>query len=79
MGELGEYAKKAHDDVLSYANESADMVLLYGENWSEDETTKIFKDKETLIKYLQQNIKNSDVVLVKGSRSMKMEEVIKNL
>ena len=34
-----------------------------------------FSDKNTLIEFLKLNIKKEDLILIKGSRSMKMEEV----
>ncbi len=38
-----------------------------------------FQDKSTLSEFLKLNLKKGDAALVKGSRSMKMEEVIENL
>ena len=38
-----------------------------------------FEDKKDIIEYLQDNISENDLVLVKGSRSMKMEEVVNSL
>jgi UDP-N-acetylmuramoyl-tripeptide--D-alanyl-D-alanine ligase len=35
-----------------------------------------FTDKQTLIEFLKLNVKAGDLILVKGSRAMKMEEVI---
>ncbi len=39
----------------------------------------MFADKNELIDYLNKNISESDVILIKGSRSMKMEEVVDGL
>lgn len=38
-----------------------------------------FKEKEEALKYLLDNIKEGDIILVKGSRKMKMEELVKKL
>ena len=35
-----------------------------------------FQDKDTLAQFLNIQLKKNDLVLVKGSRSMKMEDVI---
>jgi UDP-N-acetylmuramoyl-tripeptide--D-alanyl-D-alanine ligase len=40
---------------------------------------KHFENKEDLIENLQRQLKKNDVVIIKGSRSMKMEEVAEAL
>jgi len=43
------------------------------------ETKAHFENKSTLTEYLMHTLTDGDIVLVKGSRGMKMEEVIMNL
>lgn len=81
MGELGEYSNKAHKEVLEMANKSADIICLYGDAWKKVEVkdARIYENKQVLALELTQKIKEGDSVLFKGSRSQKMEEVLKIL
>ncbi|MCD6470920.1 hypothetical protein J7K86_00040, partial [bacterium] len=38
-----------------------------------------YKDRKSLIKYLQDNIKPGDLILVKGSQGMRMEKIVKEI
>jgi UDP-N-acetylmuramoyl-tripeptide--D-alanyl-D-alanine ligase len=69
--EIGDKAKKAGINVL-YATGvlSENAVNAFGENGF------YFKDKKELINALNKNLTSSDVVLIKGSRSAAMEEVV---
>lgn len=79
MRELGEYSKKSHTEVLEYALKIADFIYLYGEEWQEidNKSAKYFNDKNMLLNDLKMHTKSSDTLLFKGSRSTKMEEVLK--
>jgi UDP-N-acetylmuramoyl-tripeptide--D-alanyl-D-alanine ligase len=82
MLELGKYKKKLHRELGEYAKaKGINVVLGYGELTKE--TIKafgkkgIFFDKEESLKdYLKINITSKDVILIKGSRGMKMERFI---
>ena len=82
MLELGKYKKKLHKEVGEYAKANGiNIVLGFGELTKE--TIKafgkkgIFFDNEELLKsYLIKNITSKDVILIKGSRGMKMERFI---
>lgn len=87
MMELGEYTKQGHIDTGLYACENADSVYLYGayadfmaEGALKGGMTKdnihIFTSHEDMAKDLIEKAKTGDVLLFKGSRSMKMEQVL---
>jgi UDP-N-acetylmuramoyl-tripeptide--D-alanyl-D-alanine ligase len=85
MFELGVKSKSKHLDLASFINKiKVDEVYTIGNmmklmNQKLNGKTKVhqhFADRESLKKHVQSfNIKNS-VVLVKGSRGMKMEEFV---
>lgn len=82
MGELGENAEALHDDVGRYAKEkNINTVMTYGvlakhaaESFGENGFS--YSDKDKLIKDVCLQLGNDVAVLVKGSRSMHMEDVI---
>ena len=82
MLELGKYKKKLHKEVGEYAKANGiNIVLGFGELTKE--TIKAFGKKgiffdneESLKSYLINNITSKDVILIKGSRGMKMERFI---
>ena len=82
MLELGKYKKKLHKELGEYAKANGiNIVLGFGELTKE--TIKAFGKKgiffdneESLKSYLINNITSKDVILIKGSRGMKMERFI---
>ena len=89
MLELGEASISSHFDVGVYAAElGVDHLLAYGElarKYVEGFTSitpgkaEYFSNKPELFQILKEIICPGDSVLVKGSRSMKMEEVVEAL
>ncbi len=74
--EIGRLVKKMNfDNLFTYGTDSYQTFL----GAKGVKNNYHFHDKETLAKFVLLNIKKSDVVLVKGSRSMKMEEIIQNI
>ena len=86
MLELGDYSEKAHRDCGKYlADAGVDMLLTYGkfakftaEEARENGILRVFEfdDKTELSKHLVSMLKEWDVVAFKGSRGMKLEDVI---
>jgi UDP-N-acetylmuramoyl-tripeptide--D-alanyl-D-alanine ligase len=83
MLELGKSGSKEHTAVGKLIkNLGFEYLYTYGnESYNTFKGAKglknnfYFSDKPTLVEFLRLNIKKGDIVLVKGSRSMKMEEV----
>jgi UDP-N-acetylmuramoyl-tripeptide--D-alanyl-D-alanine ligase len=82
MRELGEASANEHIELLRLAIASADAVLITGAEMQkanasvQDSKLLWFSDNSALSQYLIANIQDYSVILVKGSRGMKMEEVI---
>ncbi|MFZ5985967.1 MAG: UDP-N-acetylmuramoyl-tripeptide--D-alanyl-D-alanine ligase [Bacillota bacterium] len=91
MLELGDMSYKAHFDVGKFAvARGVDYIAAVGENGRNiahgaidagAEAYKVFqfKDNEEAGKFLKGFVKTDDVLLVKGSRGMKMEEIVNML
>lgn len=82
MLELGRYRRKFHKEIGIYAKaKGINKLLCFGELTKETIVSYgkkgIFFDKEKDLKsYLKENISSKDVILIKGSRGMKMERFI---
>lgn len=83
MGELGTQAADFHREIGKYAkNKGIEYALFTGElsqNAADafGENGKWFDNKNALTEYLKSLITPQTTVLIKGSRFMKMEEVVK--
>lgn len=90
MLELGEQEEQFHREIgLSLYPDIIDYVFTYGklsekiaegakDNYS-TEAVFSFHDKDALVEKLLSVVEKGDVVLVKGSRGMKLEEVVEKL
>lgn len=85
MGELGESAEQAHREIGDYArSRGVDVLLAIGElsrNTAAGfgESARLFTGQSALMAHLQEVIQPGDTVLVKGSRSAKLDVLINNL
>ena len=87
MLELGVCSDAEHYKIGRVAAEKADMLLAYGDHslrllygaitgGMSQNMARAFTDKEKLAEALKQMAKPGDVLLFKGSRGMRMEEVL---
>jgi len=75
MLELGSKARSAHRRILRFARDlKIDKIYTFGDLWPKLSVN--WKSKKTLIKNLKKFIRPRDIILIKGSRGMKMEEVV---
>ncbi len=87
MLEMGEWAPKAHKDIGVFAaGEGIDFIITVGKNAKNiaigalqagimEEKVLTFETNQEVISFIKSFIKPLDIVLVKGSRGMKMEEI----
>ena len=79
MLELGRYKKKFHKEIGIYAKKKGiNTILGYGDLTKYTiegfgKGARFFKNEKNLKSYLKENITSKDVILIKGSRGMKME------
>lgn len=81
MLELGNHAIKEHQKVVDSAIDArVDLIYTYGPLSANLKSNQMsissFQDKKELLKMLLPELKPEDVILVKGSRGMKMEEIV---
>lgn len=82
MFELGRFRKKLHVDIGSYAkNSKIDILITFGElskfaSSGFQKKSYNFYNEEQLKEFITNFIKKNDIVLIKGSRGMKMERFI---
>lgn len=85
MFELGNKSDEIHQEILCFLEEkSIDFIILAGQNMSKstkalNKNFKTYLDSRELSVDIKNLIQDGDILLIKGSRGMKMEEVIKNL
>ena len=87
MRELGDESFKFHKEVGNYTRKKGTDLLIavgeyssaYREGFTEDSKFIGFQNLKEATEYLLNNLKVSDVVLVKASRSMSFETIVKEL
>jgi UDP-N-acetylmuramoyl-tripeptide--D-alanyl-D-alanine ligase len=90
MLELGYYEQAGHEKVGMRALEVADVLVTVGARartigevalrWGmSTDQVHILEDNDEAISLLKQLVRGDDVVLVKGSRALKMEEIVNAL
>ncbi len=72
---LGPHSKKCHEIIAEKAKRKTSYTLFFGKEWLHIDNLNIFDSLAKLAKDLKKIIKKNDVVLVKGSRGMQMENL----
>ena len=78
MLELGEESNKEHLEIIKLTNELELDCIFVGEIFH-SLTKNSFKNKQELVKYIQGNNIHKRTILLKGSRGIGLEQLIKNL
>jgi len=92
MLELGQNSEKLHRQAGEFISktEKIDYLITLGEeakyisdealknNFSKDKVFH-FSEKDKIIEFIKEIIKQDDVVLVKGSRGMEMEKIVEKI
>lgn len=80
MLELGDYAHEEHDRIARIALQYLQNVYLVGQNYSELQIdTQWFPSQTELARYMQQNPLSGYTILLKGSRGVRLDDVVKYL
>ena len=90
MLELGDYEREGHEKVGFRTLEVADVLITLGSRgriigetalrWGMPaDCVYIFEENEEVVALLEEMVTESDVILVKGSRALRMEEIVNAL
>ncbi len=83
MGELGDLAESAHGRVGSRASEVFDAVAVIdtplGRLLAESAHAELLADNQAAAEWVRQRARPGDTVLIKGSHSRHLEEVVAEL
>lgn len=91
MLEMGDWAPEAHRGVGKYARDKGiDYIITVGKAAADiangalkagatEESINVFDSNEKAVEFLKSFLKQDDTVLVKGSRGMKMEQIVEAL
>jgi len=79
MRELGKEANIYHKEIFSYAKKNSNNLYTVGNEFSSVSTVNNFIDSQELANQLENMSIANSIILVKGSRVMEMEKVVKVL
>ena len=82
MGELGENEKEYHREVGGFVKQNktdSNIIITVGELAKEIDNTNNFSCNSDAAHYITDNIKGNKTIFFKASRSMKFEEIIKEI
>ena len=77
--EIGEYAAQKNIDILITIGKEAEEIAIGAASKMETEKIVSLADNKACINFLVNEMKNGDLILIKGSRANKLEEIVKEL
>lgn len=77
IGEL--IAEKSFDYLLTFGPEAKNIAEAAKEAGMDEGKIKIFEEQKKLSQFLKENINSGDIILIKGSQGMRMENVVKEI
>ena len=77
--EIGEYVTQKNIDILITIGKEAEEIAIGAASKMETEKIVSLADNKACINFLLNEIKNGDLILIKGSRANKLEEIVKEL
>jgi len=78
MLELGSQSRKLHLEIGDYARERCDVLLTYGKE-STLYQGRHFREKREIVRSLLASIRGNEVVLIKASRALHLEDIVFDL
>lgn len=78
-GEVGEYAASQKVDLLIAVGDNAKYIAESAQKILGEEKVLYYNDKEELMSEIRTMIQLGDIILVKGSRGMAMDQVVKKI
>ncbi len=79
MLELGEFSNQEHKKVYDLAKKTASLIITVGKNFKEISAENNFDNSDQAAEFLLNKIGEKDIILVKGSRGIRMEKVVNKL
>lgn len=79
MREIGSISDAVHKEIGEIAAKSADLVVAIGSQAKKFNAQKYFTTKEEATKYLLKEVRENDIILVKASRSIGLDEIVESL
>jgi UDP-N-acetylmuramoyl-tripeptide--D-alanyl-D-alanine ligase len=76
MLELGTISQKAHQIIGEYSRAIANQTVAIGDLAKDYDADQYFSDKNEAINYLLNEIREGDIILVKASRALALEEIV---
>ena len=78
MLELGKHSKKEHENIVRLCKELNLTTYFIGQEFKKIER-EAFQDKKAFINYIKNNSLKNKVILMKGSRGIALEKLVKFL